>query len=1412
MRTNILGIDAGAVSVSLVQLDAAGAVVSHFYRFHHGHVAETLLSALGELDLARVGWVACTTSTPDTVLAAARFDPRVAIIAAARRLHPRFGALLTVGGEQFALMRFDAQGNYVDSHANTSCAAGTGSFLDEQARNLGFEGSAALAEAALSSEVEPPKIASRCAVFAKTDLIHAQQQGHSRAAIADGLCRGLATTIVDTVLSGEPVAPPIVLCGGVALNRAVAGHLAELIGAELVVGEYPELYGALGAAVLLEAQLRGRSEPPVPSNVSRPDDVVKLRDEARSYEYAPLELALSSYPDFASLERYEHVPELVADAVPVEVDIYVQPARGASSACTLGFDIGSTSTKAVLLDEARQVVAGFYTRTSGRPLAAVQAICEAVSVWATRTGVALVVKGAGTTGSGRKFIAAILGADLVVDEITAHARAAYELDPEVDTIIEIGGQDAKFTRLKDGMVTSAVMNTVCAAGTGSFIEEQARRLRVPVTRCAATVAGHQAPLASDRCTVFMQRDINHFTGKGYDVGETLSAVMHAVRENYLRKVAPEGGIGDHVCFQGATAKNRALVAAFEQKLQKPIRVSPYCHLTGGLGVALLLAEKPPVTTAFKGLELYREQLPLRREICELCANHCKLLLADVRGETAAYGFLCGRDYDMQSFVSNNRSGFDLLKARRRVAPGGAASPRRHDVTIGIPPGLHLFDDLDLWRVFFDELGVKTVTSLGKTDIVRTGRTVSRAEFCAPMVAFQGAAIELAKKVDWLFMPVTLESVERERDERRQHCYYTQFAVSLVPTLAGGAHEARCITPLLKHGLGSLQLKLQLLQALKPALGDDLGFSEVATAYDHAVEAKRAGGERLREVFEQETKKLDDVAVVLLGRPYTVLSSSMNKGIPDILASQGVKTFFQDMVPHDKADLAAIAPLLKAVHWHHAALVLAAAHVIASRPGLYPVFVTSFKCAPDSCIVDLVRRIFETHGKPYLVLQLDDHDSSIGYETRIEAAVRAFRNHAREAEAKAPVRAPAAVVPTTETSMADKTVIFPRWDRLGGELLVANLRREGIDARLVHEDEQSIRRSLSRNTGQCLPINAMAQAAVDMIEREGLDPARCVVWCPSSAISCNIGFYPQVLQTFLSSYGPRAAGTRVYVGEMTMIDVSTRAAINAYFAYMLGGMLRRLGCKVRPYELVPGAADRAVEQGLVDLRAAFLGERDKLDALRDVVARFRAIPVARRERPKVAIFGDLYVRDNEVFNQDLVGTIEQHGGEVVTTPFNEYMKIIADLYFRKWLREGRYVEVLKSSSLLATVKMLERKYVSELETVLGPRRQVEGRRPEDVLARFRVTPHHTGESFDNLLKVAHLSEQYPDLALLVQASPAFCCPGLVTEAMAQDIEKVTGIPVVSITYDGTAAFKNDALIPYLTFPRRLRQSGVSAEAS
>ncbi len=1392
---NVLGIDVGSVSVSYLEIDASGEVVTRGLAAHGGKVRETLGELLPPEVLRRVRHVAATSSTPAHVARSRTIDSHLALVTAARRLHGDVRSVLLVGGERFSLTRFDDRGAYLGTKTNSSCAAGTGSFLDQQAETLGLGDGAALAAAARKARGEVPKIASRCAVFARTDLIHAQQEGYGLPEICDGLCRGLAAIVADTLAAGEPLEEPVAFLGGVARNEVVRRHLEARLGVRLHVHELAPFHGALGAALLLLEEAGRR---PVPELVLRsPRDLVSGEFGGKRYFYEPLDVARSPAPDFPGERSYEYVPRRVDRAPPVEVDIYRVPASGEEIDVLLGADVGSTSTKAVLLEGRREVLAGFYTRTAGRPIPAAQGILEAIHEWSREAGVTLRVRGAGTTGSGRKLVGAVLGADLVVDEITAHARAAVELDPETDTIIEIGGQDAKFTTLRNGMVTSAVMNTVCAAGTGTFIEEQARRLGCPLSEMADRVAGVRAPLASDRCTVFMQRDINHLLGLGYSVDEILATVLHSVRENYLGKVAREGSIGSRICFQGATAKNRALVAAFEQRLGRPIRVSRYCHLTGALGTALLLAEKETGETGFRGLSLHRERIPVRNERCGLCRNHCRIVIAEVRGEEAAYGFLCGRDHEAGRPKRGSVSGFDLLLTRRRILRSRAREEPRYDVTIGLPAALTMFEDLELWRMFFQRLGVRVVTTENLRDPVGKGKKLARAEFCAPLAAWHAHVDAAARKADYVFAPVLLEARPREPGVRRQYCYYTQFASSLADTIGEGRLRGRILRPLITRGLRDLPAKRRLLDSLRPVLGESLGFAEVSAAFTAALESMEERRARLREVMRRELEKPGDVAVVLLGRPYACLPPGMNKGIPDILDALGIRTFFHDMLEVGEEDTREIADLLAQVHWNYAARILSAAQVVARTPGFYPVLVSSFKCAPDSMTLEFFRRILDREGKPYLVLELDEHDSSVGYETRIEAAVHAFRNHRESPPARPGAFLP--VVPRIGTALSGRTLFLPNWDGLSCALLAANLRREGIDAHLLTESTETIRKSLRRNTGQCIPLHAIVEGFVDEVRARGLDPAKTALWMIDSKISCNLGMYPGMIKALLESRGGGFEHASVYCGDLSFIEVSVRAAINCYFAYMFGGMLRRLACRVRPYEKNPGEADAALEAGLAAFLEAFEGRRDKLEAVREVVDRFAAVETHPRDRPKVAVFGDLYVRDNRVISQGLVRFIERHGGEVVTTPYSEYVKIVAPAHLQRWFREGKLVTVAVNASLLVTVRTLERRFLAEFSRVLGT---VTFSRPresaEEILARFGVTDHHTGESLDNLLKVFHILETHPDLSLFVQANPAFCCPSLVTEAMAGRIRELTGVPVVTVTYDGTAASVNDAIIPHLHF--------------
>ncbi len=1414
-RTSVLGVDVGAVSVSAVEIGPGGKVLRTFYRLHQGDVEATLAALLAGTDLGSLAAVTCTTSTPALLRTALRYDNQLCLITAARRFHPRARSVLVVGGERFGLVRFDGSGRYLSYKANPLCAAGTGGFVDQQARRLNLGGAADLAGLALANRDPIPRIASRCAVFAKTDLAHAQQEGYALEAICDGLCQGVAKNIVDTLFTGERVHAPLLVAGGVARNAAVMRHIRDLVGVETVVdGDLP--LGAAGAA------LRGLEELDRLGPRSTPLTTAELlcrTVSARSYEYDALELHLSDYPDFGSLEKSLFHGRVVRHSHPLEADVYRDLEPGAHDVY-LGVDIGSTSTKAVVTDLEGRVLAGFYTATAGKPLEAVQLILEAVTAWADGRRLELRTAGVSTTGAGRKLIGRIVGADLILDEITAHARAAVELHPGVDTILEIGGQDSKFTTLRDGRVTLSVMNNVCAAGTGSFIEEQARRLDVPLAEYGERTVGNRSPLASERCTVFMERDLNHYLGEGYGRGEALAAVLHSVRENYLNNVAVGSLIGDTVVFQGATARNRALVAAFEQRLGKPIHVSRFCHLAGALGAALTLRDDGARASAFRGLALHRSTIPIRSETCELCPNHCKLSIAEVEGETVAYGFLCGRDYATRHHVSADASGFDLLKERRRAFPAPPPREPRSPVRIGLPAGLHMFEDLPFWRHFFRRLGIRTLTSERCEDPVKQGRLLAGAEFCAPITALHAHVRWLLDRTDYVFLPFYLEQKKTPEGGRRQFCYYTQYAPSLGAGPATPQEQARILTPLVHSLYGTLFTKAELYRTLNAAVSGTVSFFEVSSAYDEALAAQGLAADRLREVYRRETAARADLHVVLLGRPYSVLSPTMNKRIPQIFASLGIPVFYQDMLTRRDEDVAELAPILEEVHWHHAARILEAAAVTAHTPGAYPVFITSFKCSPDSFLIGYFRKVLEAHRKPYLILQLDEHDSRLGYETRIEAAVRAFRNHHRamaSVEGAAPALGaqpaaegphegarpdrPTIAVRSSQVSLAEKTLLFPDWDPMSLPLLVAALRRRSMDARLLEESPGSIRRGVRHNTGQCTPISIIAQNFVEYVDAHGLDPARCVLWTAASSIACNIRLYPQHLRDTLARHGRGFERSEVYAGAVSLQDISGTLPFDAYLAYMFGGFLRRVGCRIRPYERSRGEADRVLATGVARLVEAFEGRCPKEATLAQVIADFQGIEcVQDQRRPEVAIFGDLYSRDNDTLNQGLVRFIEAHGGEVITTPYTSYVKMIVRPYYWKWFMEGRYMSLLSTSALMAAVTPLERRYFPYFERVLGEPEPDYDASPQSVLAAYKVRLEHTGESMDNLLKIFYTARQHPEVALFVQASPAFCCPSLITEAMAREIERNTGVPMVSVTYDGSGGSKNEVILPYLEYPR------------
>ncbi|MCG8616819.1 MAG: acyl-CoA dehydratase activase-related protein, partial [Desulfobacterales bacterium] len=869
----------------------------------------------------------------------------------------------------------------------------------------------------------------------------------------------------------------------------------------------------------------------------------------------------------------------------------------------------------------------------------------------------------------------------------------------------------------------------------------------PLSEYSARTEGVTAPVSSDRCTVFMERDINYFFAEGYEKNEILASVLHSVRDNYLTKVANVAKIGNQVLFQGATARNKALVAAFEQKLGKPIHVSRFCHLTGALGVALMakdmLADGAIEETGFRGFTLWQEDIPVRQEVCKLCTNHCKITIADVNGSPQAYGFLCGRDYDTKKRVDKENR-YDLLTLRRKAfRPGTLKRSDAVGPVIGLPDALHMSEDLEFWQHFFKTLGIRTKSSRNLKEPVKLGKKRATAEFCAPVVALHGHVDYLLEKADLVFLPFYFEDRTRE-EARRQHCYYTQFSPAVLGT---GDDKHRIISPNVRYLYTSFHTKMELYTSLKHVA--PLSFFDVSQAYDRAVTAKKKQRKVYRQIFNdhRQTEGSGNVDVMLLGRPYTVMSNAMNNNIPGIFSNLGIKTFFQDMVDLKAYDYDLIEPLLREIHWKHPANILKAAYVAATTENIYPVYISSFKCAPDSFGVDYFKEIMERFNKPYLVLELDEHDSSVGYETRIEAAVRAFTNHASKKE---PVVTPkgAPFRPRFTRELDNKTIVFPNWDSVTGHLIVNILKNEGYEAVLMEESEETLKKGLLTNTGQCLPLNAVAAGFIHTVKKQGLDPARSVLWLNKSEISCNIKMYPYHIQKIFEREGGGFEQSQVYRGELSLFDIGVMASTNTYFAYMFGGLFRSVGCKIRPYEINPGETDKALESAATIMGSAFLTGGSKEKALKEIMSIFERIPRREGNRPKVGIFGDLYVRDNAVMNQDLIRFIEDNGGEVVTTPYYKYVQIIANSYFKKWFKEGKYLSLISNRAMLAAMKTMEKKYYPYFSPFLDENKLKVTESYEDILQEYGILPEHTGESMDNILKIHHIVHEYPDLALLI----------------------------------------------------------------
>lgn len=934
-----IGIDIGYSSIKVILTDEENAIQFSRYQMHRGKIKDTLLEILKELlgtfDPQKIGFGAVTGGgsrflSSDGVKSV---NDVTAVVEGAIAQDPAIGSIIDIGGEsaRFITGLGGNDKSHIEISMNSNCSSGTGSFLEEQMSrlNLKLTDYSEMVKKAKSI----PRIAGRCSVFAKTDITHHQQEGVPAPDILLGLAYALVRNYKGTVMKKLAVKKPILFSGGVAYNEGIVTALKKVLGLEdkdLIFPSHLGCAGAFGAAV-----------------IARKDSLLVNMNEV-------LSLAEHAEEKMMSNGDGDTLPKLSAYGTGDGLNKHgckdISKQSGVTD-CYLGVDVGSTSTNLVLINRDREIICCKYLRTLGDPADAV--LRGFKEIW-EEYGERIHVIGAGTTGSGRYMIGKMIGADVIKDEITAQAKAAVQIDKDVDTIFEIGGQDSKFISIDNGAVIDFQMNKICAAGTGSFIEEQAKKFNIPIEKFGDIALASDHPISlGERCTVFIETSVAACLSRGAELNDIVSGLCYSIVKNYLDKVVGQKKIGNKIFFQGGLAYNQGVVNAFRAVTGKEIIVPPFFSVTGAFGAAALTMEEMAGESTFKGFNI--------------TADDMKIQNPDQRMKNA------GKD----NFNENIR----------KLVFEDYVPEQNTKKTVGIPRALFTYGMFSMFNTFFKELGLNVVLS-DPTDesTIALGQQYAMDETCFPVKLITGHVAALVKKkVDYIFFP-NLVSVDHPGSQSRKNygCAYMQLAFKVMNrAMELDKKGIKLLSPTMVFHLGGEFVMKSFLK-----IGEQLGKSPEQTkkALQKGMEAADRFEERISENSQKVMSQLkpDEIAFVMISKIYGVADPVLNAGIPEKLAGMGYKVFpFYDM---PEGDISKEHPNM---FWPFGQHILEPSQLIRRHPNLYAILLTHHGCGPDSILSHYFRE--EMKGKPYLHIEVDEHSSGVGIITRVEAFINSLKS-------------------------------------------------------------------------------------------------------------------------------------------------------------------------------------------------------------------------------------------------------------------------------------------------------------------------------------------------------------------------------------------------------------------------------------
>ncbi len=1285
-----VGIDIGSTTIKVVVLNQAKEIIYKTYARHFSEISRALhenLAALRSIVGQQRFSFALTGSAGMGVAQRVGLpfvQEVVACASAVRSLIPQTDTAVELGGEDAKITYF---GQASEQRMNGICAGGTGSFIDHMAALLSTDAPGLNALAEKGKQIYT--IASRCGVFAKTDIQALVNDGVAKADIALSIFQAVVNQTIGNLAQGRPITGHIAFLGGPlyflsALRKRFIETL-KLTPDEIVPVNDGCYFVAMGAALSGESKIMdfGRLAESVQETRrktmmgSRSSTFVLFKDE-------------EEYAVFRARHNQAKVPQ--GDLASYTGPLYI------------GIDAGSTTTKLAVIGKNREILYTAYEKNGGSPL---RSVIQELKSFYTQMKPDQYVASTLTTGYGEGIVKAAVHADAGEVETFAHLRAAQEFCPDVTFVLDIGGQDMKCFFVKDGNIGNITLNEACSAGCGSFIQNFAEGLHMqPATFAAKAVESKEPVDLGTRCTVFMNSRVKQAQKEGASVADISAGIALSVVKNALFKVMQlrdVSALGDHIVVQGGTFYNDAVLRALELLLHRDVIRPDIAGLMGAYGAALLALETGKTqSTLLSAVALDSFSVKTNSYRCRGCGNQC-LITASTFADGRRYftGNRCERGIGKECTYDKTPNIYEYKYKRLFKYYRPLAHPSRGQ--IGIPRVLNMYEDYPFWFTFFTMLGYEVVLS-GETTAqtyFRGMATVPSDSLCYPAKLVHGHIMDLIRRgIKKIFYPCIPYNINDETHASDNH-YNCPVVASYAENIRGNMDilrekEIKFLQPFLP-----LNNSQRLIERLIEELAEEhLKRNEIEAAVEaayieleHYKKDVRKYGQKILERVEREHL----TAILLAGRPYHI-DPEINHGIPEMIQSYGLPVLSEDMLYHQPARKEALSIVNQ---WSYHARLYHAASYAAEHDNITLIQFSSFGCGLDAITTGQVRAILEEHHRLYTMIKLDEVSNLGAARIRVRSLIAALaRRQSLPYHSTEIIERPR----FTEECRRTYTIIAPQMAPIQFRLLETTLRKYGY--RLVipqMPDRSAIDLGLRYiHNDMCYPAIVVIGQLLSVIQSGQCDPNHTAIMLFQTCGACRATNYLNLMRTALKDAGYGQVPVFACVGRPSETDafvMSHQCSADVTKSIVYGDLLMRVKNRVKPYEKVPGSTERLYEKWMARCQDEIVhGNYFRYQTtIRSIVEEFDHLPIHEDIwKPRVGIVGEILVKYHPIANNRLEEFLASEGAEVIMPDLLNFMEYMAfDAIVKHKLLDGSYWDKLKAEISIQVMEFFRRPAVKAL---------------------------------------------------------------------------------------------------------------------